>query len=316
VAKLLNLLLNENMKIYRRLRTWLLVAVVIIITAAMLIIIHQTQKAPQDDGNWKTAVEQRIEDNQRLSEQAILQSDRAAIEAELHVDQYRLEHNEPPSDRSLWGGVLNAVQMINLVTIFTVVIAADSVAGEFSGGTIKMLLIRPATRSKILLAKYLSIFSFAVLLLVALFGSSFLISGLLEGFGDVGAPYLYADSSGIVHEAKMASHVLSTYGYQCIQLIMIVTMAFMISTVFRSSSIAIASSIGIMFLGYAIGAFLTRYSWAKYYLFANIDLTQYLNGRPMIEGMTMPFSIVVLICYFLIFNVLSWVVFNKRDVGA
>lgn len=241
---------------------------------------------------------------------------KTTVEAELKVDQYRLEHDQPPTDRSLWGGVLTAVNLIALVTIITVVIAADSVAGEFSGGTIKMLLIRPASRSKILLAKYISIFAFAVLLLVVLFGSTFLVSGMLEGFSDVGAPYIYADSSGIVHEVNMVGHVLGTYGYECVQMIMIVTMAFMISTVFRSSSIAIAFSLGIMFLGFSIGHFLTQYSWAQYYLFANIDLTQYLNGSPIIEGMTLQFSIIVLIGYFLIFNVLSWVVFNKRDVGA
>lgn len=301
---------------YRRLRTWIFVAFIIAITAALLIIIHNTSKVPQTNGDWKTTIKHQIEDNKRLLEQTKLPTDRVEIEAKLKVDQYRLEHDKPPTDRSLWGGVLNGAQMINLVTIFTIIIAADSVAGEFSGGTIKMLLIRPASRSKILLAKYLSTFIFAVLLLVVLFGSTFLISGLLEGFSDMGAPYIYAESSGIVHEVNMMGHVLSTYGYQCIQLIMIVTMAFMISTVFRSGSISIAFSIGIMFLGYAVGAFLTRYSWAKYYLFANIDLTQYLNGRPAIEGMTLQFSIIVLIIYFLIFNVLSWVVFNKRDVGA
>lgn len=313
---MLNLFLNENMKIYRRLRTWILVAVVIAVTAAMLILFHYINKVPQTNGDWRVTVQKQIDNNQRLLEQTFLPSDRVKIEAKLNVDQYRLEYNKPPTDRSLWGGVLNAVQLIALVTIFTVVIAADSVAGEFSGGTIKMLLIRPASRAKILLAKYVSVFAFAVLLLVALFGSSFLISGMLEGFSDRGASHIYADITGTVHEVNIMEHVLSTYGYQCVQLIMIVTMAFMISAIFRSSSIAIAFSLGIMFFGVAIGAFLTQYSWIKYYLFTNTDLTQYLNGSPVVEGMTMQFSIVVLAIHFLIFNMLSWMVFNKRDVGA
>jgi ABC-2 type transport system permease protein len=276
VIKLLNLLLNENMKIYRRLRTWILVAVVIVITTTVLIIVHNTNKVPQANGDWKTTIQQQIDDNKKTLERADFPRDRKAnIEAELKVDQYRLDHNKPPTDRSLWGGVLTAVNLITLVTIFTVIVAADSVAGEFSGGTIKMLLIRPVSRSKILLSKYISTFAFSVLLLIVLFGSTFLISGILEGFSDVGAPYIYAASDGIVHEVNMVGHVLSTYGYQCILTIMIVTMGFMISTVFRSSSIAIAFSLGIMFLGFAIGAFLTPYRWAKYYLFSNIDLTQY-----------------------------------------
>ncbi len=314
---MLSLLLNENMKIYRRLRTWILIASVIVISSIFLIVVHNTTKVPQADGDWKTTIQHQIDENKRTLEQTNLpEALKTEIEAKLNVDQYRLEHDKPPTDRSLWGGVLIAVSLISLVTIITVVIAADSVAGEFSGGTIKILLIRPASRSKILFSKYLSIFAFAVLLLVALFGSTFLVSGMLEGFSDVGAPYIYAESSGVVHEVNMVKHVLSTYGYECIELIMIVTMAFMISTVFRSSSIAIAFSLGIMFLGFSIGHFLTRFSWAKYYLFANIDLTQYLNGSAIIEGMTLQFSIFVLIGYFFVFNVMSWAVFKKRDVGA
>lgn len=314
---MLNLLLNENMKIYRRLRTWILIAAVIILTATVLIVVHDKIKAPQANGAWKTNIQHQIDDNKRILKRTDMpQVRKTEIRAELKVDQYRLKNNKPPTDRSLWGGVLTAANLIKLITIFTVIIAADCVAGEFSGGTIKMLLIRPASRSKVLLSKNISVFVFAVLLLIVLFGSSFIISGILDGFSDVGAPYIYAANDGIVHEVNMAGHVLSTYGYQCIEMIIIATMAFMISTVFRSSSIAIAASIGIMFLGTAIGEFLTQYSWAKYYLFENTDLTQYLNGSPRIEGMTLQFSIIVLLVYFLIFNVLSWVVFKKRDVAA
>lgn len=315
---MLNLLLNENMKIYRRLRTWILVAVVIVITTAVLIIVHNTNKAPQVKGDWKATIQQQIDNDQKMLKSPNLrqQMEKTQIEAELKVNQYRLEHNKPPTDQSFWGRVLTGTKLINLVTIFTIILAADSVAGEFSGGTIKMLLIRPASRSKILLSKYISVFGFAILLLVVLYGSSLLISGMLEGFSDLGAPYIYAASDGIVHEVNMVGHVLSTYGYRCIEMIMIVTMAFMISTVFRSSSIAIASSVGILFLGTAIGKFLAQFSWAKYYLFENTDLTQYLNGSPKIAGMTLQFSIIVLLLYFVIFNVLSWVVFKKRDVAA
>ncbi len=59
---------------------------------------------------------------------------------------------------------------------------------------------------------------------------------------------------------------------------MIVTMAFMISTVFRSSSLAIGLSIFIMFAGQIITLLLMRYSWGKYFLFANTDLTPVLRG--------------------------------------
>lgn len=61
---------------------------------------------------------------------------------------------------------------------------------------------------------------------------------------------------------------------------------------------------------------LSRFSWSKYILFANTNLKQYISGVPLVKGMTMSFSIIVLIVYFIIFNVTSLLVFNKRDVAA
>ena len=65
--------------------------------------------------------------------------------------------------------MLTASGLIILVTLFTVIIAGDMVAGEFTRGTIKLLLIRPASRSKILLSKYVTTLLFAATLLVILF---------------------------------------------------------------------------------------------------------------------------------------------------
>ncbi len=311
-----NLLRNENMKIYRRLRTWMLIGILIALTSTVLILIHYNTPSLQD-GNWQAETQQEIinlkdtmKDNKLPDEMKSDFSDRQLLA------EYRITNNIPPTEHSIWGGALNAANLIIIVTIFTVIIAADSVAGEFGGGTIKLLLIRPASRSKVLLSKYISIFVFSVLLLGVLFSSSFLLWGFLEGFDNLDIPYIFVGQDHIVHEANIVGHVLSTYGYMCVELIMMVTLAFMLSTVFRSSSLAISLSLGVMFVGATIAGLLSRYSWAKYLLFTNTDLTQYLNDKPMIEGMTLPFSITVLIIYFIVFNLLSWFIFKKRDVAS
>ncbi|QGQ95300.1 ABC transporter permease [Paenibacillus psychroresistens] len=253
---MLNLLLNENMKIYRRMRTWIMMAVIVILTLTVLLIGHF--EAPS------------------LSEAVI--------------------------SRTLWHGISVAgANLIFLCTIFTVVIGADSVAGEFSSGTIKLLLIRPASRAKILLSKYVSMLVFAIVLILILLISAFLISGILEGFSSI------ADGT--------AGHVLAIYGTSSIEMLLIVTLAFMLSTVFRSSSLAIGMSLGLLFIGPLLVLLIAKYSWAKYYLFSN-TLTQYVNHDPLIDGLTLNFSIGVLLAYFIIFNLLSWVIFIKRDVAA
>jgi len=315
---LLNLLLNENMKIYRRLRTWMLVAGLILITAVTLIFVqnHIASMHGGGGGDWKANVRQQIEGTQsQLAKKDTPDDRKAELQADLLVNQYRLEHDIPPTENTLWGNVLTASNLIVFVTMFTVIVAADSVAGEFSSGTIKLLLIRPVSRSKVLLSKYISTLIFSLFQFLMIFASAFILSGMLVGFGDVWTPYLYTQD-GAVHEVNMVRHVLSTYGYECVQLIIIVTMAFMISTVFRSSSLAIGFSIGIMFVGSAVANFLTSFSWAKYFLFENTDLTVYLNGTPKIAGMTLSFSIAVLIVHYVIFMAASWLVFTRRDVAS
>lgn len=116
-----------------------------------------------------------------------------------------------------------------------------------------------------------------------------------------------------VHQVGIVEHFLSSYGYKCVELIMIVTLALMLSTVSRSSSLAIGLSLGLLFLGTSI-VNVSRYCWSKYYLFTNTDLSQYLITSPRIAGMSLAFSITVLLVYFFLFNFLSWTIFKKRDI--
>lgn len=304
------------MKIYRRPRTWILVGILIALMATISIVSFTTGNRSND--GW----EDRVRSNLHANQQSLSDSSgmpglaKEELERSIAIDQYRLEHDIPPADNTLWGVVLTMTGMISVVTIFTVVIAADIVAGEFATGTIKLLLIRPASRSKILLSKYLATIGFSILLLVILFSTTFILNGFMYGFADVGSPYLHVDKSMHVVESSMFMHAISTYGLKCVELVMIVTLAFMISTVFRSSSLAIGLSLLLLFLGQAITLFFSQWSWGRFWLFANTDLTQYLDGKPMFDGMTIWASIGILAVYFVLFNLLSWSIFKRRDVAA
>jgi ABC-2 type transport system permease protein len=317
VIKLLNLVQNENMKIYRRLRTWILLALLVVFCCLFSWLNHNMGASNLQGDEWKASMQRQIQDNQRQLEDANIPFvQKQALENGNKMNQYALDHNIPPVQNTLWGGVMGSAGLVQLITLFTVIIAGDMVAGEFTWGTIKLLLIRPASRTKILASKYAATLLFALVLLLVLFVSSIVINGIFYGFHDIGIPYLHINAGGLVQEGSLLLHVISTYALKLVELIMIVTLAFMISTVFRSASLAIGLSIFIMFAGQVITVFLMRYSWGKYFLFANTDLTQYLDGRPFMEGMTMGFSITVLIAYFILFNLLSWGIFKKRDVAA
>ena len=272
---MLNLIKNEHMKIYRRLRTWILAILLIVIVVLTGVLSHSDS---HKNDSWKVRATETIEHNKtELANPDIPDNFKKQMREESALQQYMLDHNYPPIDNTLWGGMLTASGLIILVTLFTVIIAGDMVAGEFTWGTIKLLLIRPASRSKILLSKYLTTLLFAATLLVILFITALIVNGFSYGFERLSLPHLTVNAAGQVQEKNMLFYVFATYGLKLIELVMIVTLAFMISTVFRSASLAIGLSIFIMFAGQVITLLFMRYTWGKYFLFANTDLTPYLE---------------------------------------
>lgn len=261
------LIYNESVKIYRRLRTWIFVAIVLLALIAVCLVEHSSPSAQS-------------------------------------------------GTQSGWDFTLTAANLLTLITIFVAVVAGDIVASEFSSGSIKLLLIRPVSRTKILWSKYLAVLLFALFFAVFLLVVAWLIGGFTFGFGGATDTYAYKNAAGHVMQIPMYAQTLRSYALNCIPLLMTVTVSFMISALLRSSALAIAISILLLFLGDTIVALLSRFAWDKYILFANENLMQYLEGHPSVKGMTLTFSIVALVVYFLIFHIVSWVAFTKRDVAA
>lgn len=329
LGRMLNLIFNEIMKILRQTSTYIMLGLLIgaVLTAGLIFYYNgQTIYANKD---WKA---QLIQQNKDLEKVLVKQKENAAlekilsqtptsgvqikdvIEKEIKMNNYRLEHDFPPIEgRTLWGFVTQTTGLISLVSLLSIIISAGIVAGEFTSGTIKFLLIRPLKRWKVLLAKYITVLIFAFGGLTILFSASFLVGGGIYGFSGATHPYL-AYINGQVTELNMVSHVFTTYAYACLNMLMMVTFAFMISTVFRNNALAAGMSIFLMFTGNILVSFLNKHDWVKYILFANTDLTQYVTGTPLVEGMTMNFSLMVLAVYFVIFIAASWIFFSKRDI--
>jgi len=259
-----NLVQNENMKIYRRLATWIMLGFVILIPFGLSALFYIAMNEPESGANW-----------------SIMQ--------------------------------ISSQVLYFLITVFTVVKASEAVAGEFTWGTIKLLLIRPWRRSTILLSKYIATILFALFFSAVGFVMSFLMSVLFFGYA-ASADSLPASAS------SPWAYMLELYGLQFISLIVVVTFGFMMSSAFRSSGLAIGLSIFLLLSGQILsGLFaLVGKAWVKYVMFLHLDLTSYLNGGSPIptHETTLGFSIAVLAVYVIIFNIISWTVFCKRDVAA
>jgi ABC-2 type transport system permease protein len=315
---LVNLIQNENMKIYRRIRTWIMaILLVIIVVAASLLFFYEGGGQEMKNGDWRTQLEQQQTNDKTILADPNLDKDyKKEVSNNLLLVEHMLKNDIPPMHTTMWGPINNLTGLVFLITLFVVIVAGDSLAGEFSTGTIKLLLIRPASRLKIMLSKYYSLIIFGIFLLILLFISCFLINGLLYGFSGLNQTYYSVNTEGVIEQQSALVHLWSEYLLGAVETVMYVTLAFMISAVFRSSAMAIGISIFAMFAGVSVAAIFQQYAWSKYLVFANMDLSQHLDGNPFRDEMTMGFSVTVLVVYFVIFNILSWAVFTRRDVAA
>lgn len=193
------------------------------------------------------------------------------------------------------------------IVIFSMVVGAQIITDEYRDGTIKQLLIRPASRSSVLLSKY------AALLLVVLVAYAVLIlSGILVG------AILFGTGGG---DGMNMGQLLKSVLYSLPSTIFIMTLSFFMAVVFKSLGLAISIAVVANFGGSLLTSFLARYSWSKYIIFANTNLAVYdkdpvisSGASPFMSGMTLGFSLTVIIVYVAALYLLANWIFAKRDI--
>lgn len=306
-----NLIRNEWMKLTRHWSAWVMIALLLISVVIMSVVVSQGDDTVTKD--WQSQVSAQIRDAKKaLKDPRISDSMILGIQQDIAKKQYAIDHNIPPNEITGMSFTRYSSGLIIEVAIFTVLVAGAIVSSEFSWGTIRLLAVRPVSRTKLLLAKYLATLSWGVFLLLVLFVSTYVLGGVLFGFAGADHAYLYVDQNG-VHEMTMSSFTLLTYGLQSISVLLYTTVAFLISTLIRSQVIAVPLAVILLFAGNAVYPWLTDYAWDRYFLFTNLDLMQYYDGAPAIPDMTMGFSLQVLAVYFVVLLVGSWYFFVKRD---
>jgi ABC-2 type transport system permease protein len=106
------------------------------------------------------------------------------------------------------------------------------------------------------------------------------------------------------------------YGLSIFPVMGYVTLAFAVSTVLRSSALAVGSSLLIMIIGNSMIEATAKIEALKYLPFANGDISLYIFHLPARPEMTLGFSISVLVAYIFGLTLISWAVFKRRDVSA
>src|SRR5699024_12066120 len=106
---------------------------------------------------------------------------------------------------------------------------------------------------------------------------SLIVGAVFFGFDSFNPYVVISQGDGFAYVSQIGE-IFAGYGYQLVNLVMMATFAFMISSIFRNSAMAIGVAIFLMFTGTSIVGIFAEYGWAKYILFANTDLKQYAHG--------------------------------------
>jgi ABC-2 type transport system permease protein len=315
---LYNLIRNEQLKIYIRPRTWVLIGLVLL---SLLINAMFAAKQPEVTADWKQKLTQQMQQEQQQLQdpQAKLSPNkRSQLEQRLTFDRYRLDHDIPPSHTTSWLFAKDFAGQLGLAAIVCIVIAGDIVSSEFAWGTIKLLLIRPVTRTKIYLSKYFAVLLFGLFLTLLMFGGSLLTGGALFGFAGLSEPYIpnVPLEDMLPGTLSVGQDLAITYATALLYLWIVSTLAFLFSAASRSSVLAITLTMVVTAVGEIVAKSVPYFSGMKYWLFTNTSLLQYFEGIPPFPGMTLGFSLAVIAVYLVVFHLVAWAFFTKSDVAA
>jgi ABC-2 type transport system permease protein len=301
------------MKIYSRKLTFVFLFFVFAITIGASIIGNITNPATED---WRTETTQLVEQyEERLKISELSPTLRADAENKLKIAEYRLANDIPAPPNNPWSALLSFSGLIEMVIIFSIIIAADMVAGEYTAGTMKLLLIRPHSRTKILFSKFIAVSLFALVMLVLLVVCGYVANVLLYGWGGIHITDLFLNQQGQIVSQNAVMQVIKMYGLSIFPIMGYVTFAFAISTIIRNSALAVGISLLIMIVGNSMIEATAKIEALKYLPFANSDISLYIFHLPARPEMTLSFSISVLLAYIFGLSAISLVVFKKRDVS-
>ena len=199
-----------------------------------------------------------------------------------------------------------------------IMIAGTIMSEEFNKGTIKLLLVKPYSRTKILLSKFITVMLMVIFVVLIMGIMQLLVGGVVFGFDSLSEPVVaYNFNTNSLQEINVFVYFLTQFLAQLPIFILLATLAFALGTIFTNSALAITISL----LGYIAANIINQLAisynikFLEYFVTVNWDLSQYLFGNlPNMEGMTMTFSIITCIVYFLIMIISTWIIFKKKNI--
>lgn len=255
---------------------------------------------------------------------AAMQKQIDTLNKTIIVAQKSLDTDKPDMKYVPSGPRSRTIQFLDysmIVALFGVLLGGWLIASEYQQGTIRLLMIRPKTRIKILSAKFTA--ALLIALFVDLLGSllNFVTNGICYGFTDYTFPnYTVTGATGFI------AYFLPKLIICLIPIVFAFTIAFMLSVVVKNIAVSIivpislfiASTIIMGVFSYSYGRMMT---WLAYTPIPFIQISSFFQQYSMVQQMmqngvtlSLPYGIILLLLLSAFFTFISVLVFKKRDI--
>lgn len=233
-----------------------------------------------------------------------------------YIIDNKVDINSPKTTRNL---LINTLSDNFLFIMIIIAAGAGSIVStEFDKGTIKLLLVRPYSRNKILLSKYIVSMFMIIFAILSAFIMQLIVGGIFFGFSSLNIPVIiYNFVQNKVMHINLFKYIFDNVLAVLPEFILLATLAFAISTITNVSTLGVA--LPIVGVGAAdiinLIAINRNIIPLKYFVTLNWNFTNYLyGGVNSFPTLSIPFSILICAIYFLIMIITAFIVFNKRNI--
>lgn len=338
MGSFLSLVSIENKKIRRRVSTWVMMIILAVTILGLSGLLKYIYSNPQiqamytgtlqvdPDADWQTTLRNQIAAEKAQLLQAESSSEKltknriSQLEMYIAKDEYALEHNLGPDYlNTVWNKVIQLDVSSNpnvggTIALFVIITLSALIAGEFSDGTMRMMIPRPYSRSEILTAKLISTLLYTLILFVEALVVGFIIMGLFFGFGGIGATSLFWTGSKVI-EIPAVINTFMIYGLDFLQVFVFISFALLIAVLSRSRAISTGISIFLLLVGTSLFQLLaTFFEWGKYIVFSVSNFSSFVSRGAPFEGTSLGFALIISALYVAAFLFFSYFSFSKRDI--
>jgi ABC-2 type transport system permease protein len=205
-----------------------------------------------------------------------------------------------------------AIVLPLFLPIAVALIAGDSVAGEAQAGTLRYLLARPAGRTRLLVAKLVSVFAFVAVTVVVVAVVGYVVGQLLFDVQPIGGTSL---SGTTLSPAEIAGRTALAIGYVTVSMLGVAAFALFFSTLTDSPLAAMLGALGILVASSLLFTLDAASSFAPYlptrYWLAFVDFFRVpIQWRDIVRGLGLQ------AVYVAVLLGAAWANFTTKDVTS